>query len=79
MRTSFMNGPKDKLHHGVAEGPLGVEYPGFRTRMSDVFMEAARYLGFEEVHDFNDGGNQVGFGRFHMTTRYVEGIYLYHK
>ena len=61
---------KDKSHHG-AKGPLGVEHPGFRTRMSDVFMEAARYLGFEEVHDFNDGGNQMGFGRFHMTTRYV--------
>ena len=63
---------KDKLHHG-AKGPLGVEYPGFRTRMSDVFMEAARYHGFEEIHDFNapfsDGHNQMGFGRFHTTTR----------
>ena len=63
---------KDKSHHGTG-GPLGVEYPGFRTRMSDVFMEAARYLGFEENHDFNapfsEGYNQMGFGRFHMTTR----------
>ena len=59
---------KDKSHHG-AGGPLGVEHPGFHTRVSDVFMEAARYLGFEENHDFN-AENQMGFGRFHMTTRY---------
>ena len=59
---------KDKSHHGTG-GPIGVEHPGFYTRMSDVFMEAARYLGFEENHDFNEGYNRMGFGRFHMTTR----------
>jgi choline dehydrogenase len=49
-------------------GPISVEYAGFETKSADVFLDAVQYLGYKLNNDFN-GEEQLGFGRFHMTTR----------
>ncbi|GLH12683.1 Glucose dehydrogenase [FAD, quinone] [Gryllus bimaculatus] len=51
--------------HGT-EGPLPVSYSPFASRLSDLFLEAAREKGIPQV-DYN-GQSQMGVSRIQTTT-----------
>ncbi len=58
---------KDKTYHSTG-GPVSVEYPSHRTKAADVYLEAAKSLGFNVTNDFN-GEHMHAFGKFHYTAK----------
>ncbi|KAK7868837.1 hypothetical protein R5R35_003671 [Gryllus longicercus] len=52
-------------YHGT-EGPLPISYSPFASRLSDLFLEAAREKGIPQV-DYN-GQSQMGVSRIQTTT-----------
>lgn len=58
-------GNGDGLFHGF-EGPLTVSDPVFSSPLCDIFVEAAKELGFTYVDDYNTG-RQDGVGAWQFT------------
>ncbi len=58
---------KDTRHHSTG-GPFGIEYPAFRTKLADLYLDAAVSAGYKRTKDVN-GDQMEGFNRFHYTAR----------
>ncbi|BET01984.1 glucose dehydrogenase [Nesidiocoris tenuis] len=52
-------------YHGRG-GPLSIEYPPFRTRLSRDYINAGKSYGFQEV-DYNDPRSHIGFGKIQLS------------
>lgn len=55
-------------YHGRG-GPLSIEYPPFRTRLSRDYINAGKSYGFQEV-DYNDPRSHIGFGK--IQRKFIE-------
>ncbi len=58
---------QNKYYHSVG-GPVSIDYPPYRTKAADLYLEAAKSIGFNTTSDFN-GDQMEAFGKFHYTAR----------
>ncbi len=58
---------KDTYHHSTG-GLLSLEHPAYRTKVADVYLDAAKSAGYNVTKDVN-GHQMEGFGKHHYTAR----------
>uniref|UniRef100_A0A0A9XXX9 Glucose dehydrogenase [acceptor] n=2 Tax=Lygus hesperus TaxID=30085 RepID=A0A0A9XXX9_LYGHE len=63
-RIGQLSGSK---YHGRS-GPLNIEYPPFRTPLSQEYINAGRAFGFREI-DYNDPRTHIGFARIQASMK----------